>query len=107
MDQQHWLLHSTAPLSYYYFMRKKLSLCLTNHHALKTYKGVEVWIHIFLTSTLHVVSGHVHTPGPLSPRKKLPAVIIGYEAAWTQSQPECDGEEKSSLSGMKLWSSTL
>jgi len=30
----------------------KLSLCLTNHHAMKACVGVEVYLHVFLTSAL-------------------------------------------------------
>jgi hypothetical protein len=32
---------------------KVKSLCLTKHHAMKTYGGVEVQLHAFLTSALH------------------------------------------------------
>jgi len=28
----------------------KLSLCLTKHHAMQMYGGVEVWLHAFLNS---------------------------------------------------------
>jgi hypothetical protein len=31
-------------------IKVKLSLCLTKHHAMKTYWGMEVWLHAFLTS---------------------------------------------------------
>jgi hypothetical protein len=31
---------------------RKLPLCLTKHHGMKTYGGVDVELHAFLTSTL-------------------------------------------------------
>jgi len=33
-------------------VKVKLSLCLTKHHAMKTYREVEVQLHAFLTSAL-------------------------------------------------------
>jgi hypothetical protein len=30
----------------------QLSLCWTKYHAMKTYGGVEIWFHAFLTSAL-------------------------------------------------------
>jgi hypothetical protein len=33
-------------------VKVKLSLCLNRHHAMMTYWGVEVWLHVFLTSAL-------------------------------------------------------
>jgi hypothetical protein len=33
-------------------VKVKLSLCLTKHHSMKTYGGVEVELHAFLTSAL-------------------------------------------------------
>jgi hypothetical protein len=33
-------------------VKVKLSLCLTKHHTIKTYWGVEVYLHIFFTSVL-------------------------------------------------------
>jgi len=37
-----------------YRLKVKLFLFLTKYHALKTYWGVEVKLHVFLTSTLDV-----------------------------------------------------
>jgi hypothetical protein len=45
-------------------------MCLTKHHAIRT----------FLTSM--EVSGQLHAPAAL-PQGKIPPVPIGYEAGWT------------------------
>jgi hypothetical protein len=42
----------------------KLSLCLTKHHAMKTYWGVEEELHAFLTSILDAVWGVKQTTHP-------------------------------------------
>jgi hypothetical protein len=34
------------------FVNSEMSLCLTKHHAMKTYWGVEVQLHAYLTSAL-------------------------------------------------------
>jgi len=44
-------------------IKVKLSLSLNKHHAMKTYWGVEVQIHAFLTSAL---SGNGWSPSQLS-----------------------------------------
>jgi len=41
--------------------RAKLSLRLTKHHAMKTYEGVEVYLHVLLTSALDGMSGKPHS----------------------------------------------
>jgi hypothetical protein len=45
---------------------------------MKTYGGVGVWIHVFLTLE---VSGELHAPAALLPGKEPPAPI-GQEAGW-------------------------
>ena len=40
-------------------------------HAMKTYGGVEVWLHSFLTSAPNSVSGHSYAPADL-PAKAIP-----------------------------------
>jgi hypothetical protein len=59
------------------FRHKKVKffLCLTKHHAMKTYWGVEVQLHAFLTSALEEVSGQLHAPAALPPVKDLPVPI--------------------------------
>jgi hypothetical protein len=41
-----WSLTSTHP------MKVKTSLCLTKHHAKKTYRRLEIQLHVFLTTAL-------------------------------------------------------
>jgi hypothetical protein len=50
----------------------KLSLCLTKHHAMKTYWGVEVQLHAFLTSALDGGEWSASRPGRFTPREKAP-----------------------------------
>jgi hypothetical protein len=42
---------------------------------MRTYGGVDVYIHIFLTSVLLEVSGQLHAPAALPPGKE-PLVLI-------------------------------
>jgi len=49
-----------------HFVKIKLLLCLTKHHSLKTYGGVEVQPHAFQME----VSGQLHAPAALPPRKE-------------------------------------
>jgi hypothetical protein len=50
---------------------------------MKTYGGVDVQIHVFLTSAQFVVSGQHHTPAALPPGEE-PPVPIGKEAGWAR-----------------------
>jgi hypothetical protein len=63
-------------------LRVKLSLCLTKHYATKTYGGVDVYIHVFLTSALV-------GDGPLYRRYPLPSGLSG-----PLNRSERRGEEK-------------
>jgi hypothetical protein len=42
---------------------------------MKTYGGVDIQIHISLTSALAEVSGQLHTPAALPPGKEVPVPI--------------------------------
>jgi hypothetical protein len=78
-----------------------LSLCLIKHQAMKTYWGVEVQNHAFLTSALGGVIS-------LTPLAALPPVPIWYDAGWAQSRCGWEGEEKNSKPpppGFEPWSS--
>jgi hypothetical protein len=50
------------------YVKLKLSICLTKHHAMKTYLGVEVQFHAFFTSALHGGEWPVSCPGLLTRR---------------------------------------
>jgi hypothetical protein len=46
------------------------------HHAMKTYEGAGVELHVFLTSVLVEVSGSFYDPAALLLGKEPPHVII-------------------------------
>jgi hypothetical protein len=46
----------------------KLLMCLTKHHAMKTYEGVEVQLHRPMPQTEE--SGQLHAPATLPPGKE-------------------------------------
>jgi hypothetical protein len=48
---------------------------------MKAYEGVDVYIHIFLTSEVEV-SGQLSHPGHFTRQETIPLVPIGYEAGW-------------------------
>jgi hypothetical protein len=52
-------------------IKVKLSLCLTKHHAMKTYWGVEVQLHA-LTSALDGGEWLASRPGRFTPRERAP-----------------------------------
>jgi hypothetical protein len=56
----------------------KLSLCLIKHYAMKAYEGVDVQIHIFLTSALDGGEWSASRPGSFTPGERAPAThLIG------------------------------
>jgi hypothetical protein len=59
----------------------KLSLRLTNYIAMKTYVGVEVQLHSFLTSALDGSEWSASQPGRFPPGKS-PTLPIGYGTGW-------------------------
>jgi len=52
-----------------------LSLYLTKYNAMKTYGGVEVWIHAFLISALMETYGQLHLRLLYPPPEELPVHI--------------------------------
>jgi hypothetical protein len=50
----------------------KESLCLTRYYAMKTYGGVGIQIHVFLTSALIQGEWSASRPGPHYPQGKNP-----------------------------------
>jgi hypothetical protein len=47
---------------YYVYWKVKLPLCLIKHHVMKTYWGMEVWLHTFLTS-VHIGQLYIYLHG--------------------------------------------
>jgi hypothetical protein len=58
------------PRHYHYNETVKLSLHLTKHHTMKTYCGVEVQIHAFLTSALDGGEWSASQPGHFNRRER-------------------------------------
>jgi hypothetical protein len=54
-------------------VKVKLSLCLTKHHVMKTYWGVEVYLHAFLISALDGGEWSTSRPGRFTPRERASA----------------------------------
>jgi hypothetical protein len=54
-------------------VKVKLSLCLSQHHAMKTYWGVELQLHAFLTSALGGGEWSDSRPGRFTPRERAPS----------------------------------
>jgi hypothetical protein len=61
----------TSPCIY---IKIKLSLCLTNYYAMKAYVGVDVQIHIFLTSALAGGEWSASRPGRFTPGERVPGI---------------------------------
>jgi hypothetical protein len=77
-------------------IKVKLSLCLTKHHAVKTYWGVQVLLHAFLdlgTRLRWVVS---FTTRPLNPQGKSPRYPLDRRLGGSRSRSGRGVEEKNS-----------
>jgi hypothetical protein len=73
-------------------MALKLSLCLTKHHAVKTYVGMEVWLHPFLTSALDGDEWSASRPRHFTCGERAPgAYRIG---GWVGPRASLDAEAK-------------
>jgi hypothetical protein len=85
----------------------KLSLCLTKHHAMKAYWGVEVSSTHFLPRHKMEVSGQLHAPAalPPPPQGKSPWYPLDRRLGEPQSRSGCCGEEENSqhLPGIELF----
>jgi hypothetical protein len=73
-----------------------LSLCLTKQNAMKTYWGVEVHLHAFLTLTLDGGERPASRPGRFTPRERAPWYPLDRRLGGPQSQSGHDVEEKNS-----------
>jgi hypothetical protein len=67
-------------------VKVKLSVCLTKHHTMKTYRGIQVQLHTFLTLALY--GGEWQGNSPLYP--------LDQRLARPQSWYGHDGEQKKS-----------
>jgi hypothetical protein len=53
-------------------VKVKLSLCLTKHHAMKTYWGEETQLRAFLNSALDIGEWSASSSGRIIPRERAP-----------------------------------
>jgi hypothetical protein len=75
-----------------------MSLCLPKHHAMKTYVGVEVYRHAFLTSALEGGECTASLPGRFTPPVKGPRYPRDRRLDGPHIRSGRDGEEKNSQS---------
>jgi hypothetical protein len=66
-DNSTFTLLSRLKLHYTVQVKVKLSLCLTKCHSMKTYGGMEVQLHAFLTSAPDGGEGSASCPGRFTP----------------------------------------
>jgi hypothetical protein len=99
MLQVELCLHQLLLSRFNFLLKNKkvnFSLCLTKHYAMKAYKGVDVYIYIFVTSALVGGDWSASRPGRFtpgwSPRYPLDRRLVG-----PQSWSGWHGEENSPL----------
>jgi hypothetical protein len=71
-----------------------LSLYLTKHHAIKTYGGVEVYLHSFLTEILDGGDLSASRPGRFTPMVKSPWYPLDRRLGGPQSRSGRGDEKK-------------
>jgi hypothetical protein len=57
-------------------VKVNLSLCLTEHHAMKTYWGVEVWLHVFFDLGTSGGEWSASRPGHSTPKERARRTIL-------------------------------
>jgi hypothetical protein len=67
-----------------YMYKDKASLCLTKYYVMKTYGGVEVKLHAFLTSVLDGGEWSASRPGRFIPRERSPG--SRWIGSWVDSR---------------------
>jgi hypothetical protein len=77
-------------------VKVKLFLYLSYHHSMKTYWGVEVQLHTFLTSVLDGGEWSNSRPGRFIPGRKNPRYLLDRRLGGPQSWCGRSGEEKNS-----------
>lgn len=54
----------------FFFLKCWCPLCSTKHHVMKTYGGIEVWLHTFLSWALHVSEWPASSSGRFTPSER-------------------------------------
>jgi hypothetical protein len=72
--------------------KAKLSLCLAKHHAMKTYWGLEVQLHAFLTSALKGDEWSASRPGRLTTGVRAPG--NHWTGGWVDTRASLDAVAK-------------
>jgi hypothetical protein len=77
-------LVTPTPLCTCSVISRSLTLCLTEHHSVKTYGGVDIYIHVFLTSLLIKGEFPDSRPGRFTPREGS-----HWIGGWVRPEPVC------------------
>jgi hypothetical protein len=80
----------------------KLSLCLIKHHVMKTYWGVDVQLHSFITSALGGGEWSASHPGRFTPSERAPRYPLDRRPGGLHSHSGRGGEEKNSQSPLGI-----
>jgi hypothetical protein len=75
-------------------IKVKLSLWLTKYHAMKTYGGMEIQMHVFLTSTLDGGEWLDSRPGRFTPEETAPDIHLIEGWVGPRTDLNRGGEEK-------------
>jgi hypothetical protein len=75
----------------------KLSLCLIQHHAIKTYGRVKLYLYAFLTVALDGGEWSASHLGRFTPKAKSSPILMDRKVGGPQGQLGCSAEKKMSL----------